>query len=203
MANSFLHWFDQAFHGKDGPAQFAKARLIRYADDFVIMARFMGRRITDWVEYVIEERLDLTINREKTSVVRLREQGESLDFLGYTFCYDRDLHGRDRRYLNRVPSKKSLLKARSRIRELTDKSRGFLPAGIVVRQLNDFLRGWSNYFRYGYPQKARRDLDRYVQERLIGFLKRRSQRPSKPPEGMSWYAYIYQRLGVIQLSRKR
>ena len=47
LANLYLHWMDKRFHGKDGPAQFAGAQLVRYADDFVILARYQGRCITD------------------------------------------------------------------------------------------------------------------------------------------------------------
>ena len=45
LANIYLHDFDRAFHGPDGPAQLANARLVRYADDFVVLARYMGPRI--------------------------------------------------------------------------------------------------------------------------------------------------------------
>ncbi len=79
---------------------------MRYADDFVVMARYQGVRIDEWISHQQEEWLGLTINREKTRVVRL-ERGESLDFLGFTLRYDRDLLGRDRCYLNVMPSKKA------------------------------------------------------------------------------------------------
>jgi RNA-directed DNA polymerase len=108
LANIYLHWFDTVFYRPDGPAQWAKAKLVRYADDFVVMARFIDRRITGWIEQKLEGWLDLQINREKTRVVNVRDQGASLDFLGYTFRMDRDLHGRNHRYLNLFPSKKGL-----------------------------------------------------------------------------------------------
>ena len=59
LANSFLHWFDRSFFSKDGPATWAKARLVRYADDFVVMARFIDERITGFIEEKIERRLGL------------------------------------------------------------------------------------------------------------------------------------------------
>src|SRR5215218_8554644 len=49
LANLYLHWFDTVFHRPAGPGTWAKARLVRYADDFVIMARYVGGRITGWV----------------------------------------------------------------------------------------------------------------------------------------------------------
>ncbi|MEI8311994.1 MAG: hypothetical protein WCH98_14690, partial [Verrucomicrobiota bacterium] len=100
-----LHWFDKAFHAKDGPAH-AKAVLVRYADDFVVMARYAGGDLQRFIGEKIEGWLGLKIKREKTRVVNLRGEGETLDFLGYSFRLDRDLHGRDRKYWNMHPSKK-------------------------------------------------------------------------------------------------
>jgi len=89
LANVYLHWFEKAFYGKDGPAHWARAKLVRYADDFVILARWQTRRLRDRVESQWEGRFRLTINRKKTRVVNLRRPGASLDFLGFTFRYDR------------------------------------------------------------------------------------------------------------------
>ena len=72
LANVHLHWFDRALHGRHGPGQWAHARLVRYVDDFVILARYAGGRITQWVEHTLQQRLGLTINREKTRVVQVR-----------------------------------------------------------------------------------------------------------------------------------
>ena len=99
LANIYLHWFEKAFHRPEGPANWAQAKLVRYADDFVILARYVGDRLTQWIESQLEGRFRLTINRKKTRVVNLRQPGATLDFLGFTFRYDRDLHGRDHRYL--------------------------------------------------------------------------------------------------------
>ena len=97
LANIYLHWFDRVFHGKDGPARWANAVLVRYADDFVIMARYAGGDLQRFIGEKIEGWLGLKINREKTRVVNLRGEGETLDFPGYSFRLDRDLHGRDRK----------------------------------------------------------------------------------------------------------
>jgi RNA-directed DNA polymerase len=199
LANSFLHWFDRAFHGTKGPATWANARLVRYADDFVVMAKYVGSRISDWIESVLQDRLGLEINQDKTSVVNVADDGATLDFLGYSFRFDESLYGTGPKYLNRFPSKKSMAKAREAIRELTATRFGGLPIGLVVRRLNRYLIGWSNYFGRGYPRHAFRAVNDYVQLRMWHHLRRRSQRSLKPPEGMSWYTFIYERLGVIQL----
>jgi len=196
LANLYLHWFDVKFHRADGPGRWANARLVRYADDFVVMARYQGARIDEWLSCQLEDWLGLTINREKTSVVRVH-RGESLDFLGFTFRFDRDLHGRNRSYLNVTPSKKSLSKAREAIREKTGPRMCYKPSPAIVEDLNTFLRGWCGYFTFGYPRKAFRDLGHYTRQRMITHLNRRSQRKYSRPKGMSHYQYL-QKLGLFR-----
>lgn len=94
LANIYLHWFDKVFHRSDGPARWAAATLVRSADDCGGMARHQGERLTSFMEAKLEDWMGLKINREKTRIVNLNEEGASLDFLGFTFRYDRDLRGR-------------------------------------------------------------------------------------------------------------
>jgi RNA-directed DNA polymerase len=93
LGNLYPHWFDKQFHRADGPSQWAGAKLVRYADDFVVLARYQGSPLTEWIESKLEGWLGLEINREKTRVVRLNEEGASLDFLGFTFRYYDDCKG--------------------------------------------------------------------------------------------------------------
>ena len=198
LANIYLHWFDKKFHRRDGPANWAKARLTRYADDFVIQARYQGSRLKQWIEGQLEGWLGLVINREKTRTIQLREEGATLDFLGYTFRYEDDLKGRPWRYLNLFPSKKALDKEREKIRELTGPKQCFKPVSELVEELNEHLAGWKNYFKVGYCRREFRKINYFVQCRMIRQLHRRSQRGYKLPKGTSVYAYLNQ-LGVIQL----
>jgi RNA-directed DNA polymerase len=198
LANLFLHYFDKVMHGKDGPCQWANAKLIRYADDFVIVAKYTGKRIINFAESFIEGRMGLKINREKTSVKSLLEPGTSLDFLGFTLRYDKDLKGRPKRYLNVTPSKKTLQRARDEIRSMTGPSRAFKPLAELIDELNAYLGGWSNYFRHGYPRKAFRQINSFTRTRLTRHLQRRSQRPFRPPAGISFYAYLDEK-GLVYL----
>jgi RNA-directed DNA polymerase len=193
LANIFLHWFDVHFTRE--PARWAGARLVRYADDFVVLARYQSERLQASVEGFIEGRMGLTINREKTRVVKLREKGASLDFLGFTFRYDRDLSGRDHRYLNIVPSKKSVAREKQRIRELTDHHHCFQPLSRMIATINRQTTGWKNYFNFGYPRKAMREINHFQTERLIRHMHRRSQRPMKPRDNES-YPGFFKRLGL-------
>jgi RNA-directed DNA polymerase len=189
LANLYLHWFDKVFNGTSGPRQFANARIVRYADDFVIMARYIGCQITDFAELMLEKRFGLQINREKTKCVNL-DKGESLNFLGFTYRFDRDLKGRNSFYLNIEPSVKSMQRERNAIREMTDSEMCFKPVREIIQDINIQCRGWANYFRYGYPRKAFRSINWYALLRLTKHLQRRSQRPMRPPKGVSFYMHL-------------
>lgn len=198
LANIYLHWFDKKFHRHDGPANWAKARLTRYADDFVIQARHQGSRLKGWIEGQLEGWLGLVINREKTRTIQLKEEGETLDFLGYSFRYEKDRQGRPWRYLSLFPSAKSLEKEREKIRELTGPKQCFKPVNELIEELNEHLAGWKNYFKVGYCRREVRKINYFVQCRMVRHLNRRSQRGYKLPKGISVYAYLNQ-LGLIQL----
>ncbi len=194
LANSYLHWFDRAFHSPTGPARWANAKLVRYADDFVVMARYQGGRLVAWIEDTLEKKMGLTINRDKTKVVNLRE-GARLDFLGYSFQYHRDLKGRSRRYLNVYPSKKALGKERAELKRKTSSRYCFMPIAVLIRSLNEHLDGWMNYFSFGYPRKTYRNLRWYLLSRMRNHLERRSQRPYRPPKGTNLEAHL-KRIGL-------
>jgi RNA-directed DNA polymerase len=201
LSNIYLHWFDKVFHRPDGPAQWATAKLVRYADDFVVLARYQSSQLTGFIESKLEQWMSLQLNREKTRIVHLRRSGASLDFLGYTFRYDRSGNGQPA-YLNVFPSKKALLKQRAAVRALTSSRYGFKPLPELLAGLNRSLQGWSAYFSYGYPGKAYRNLNYYVQQRLRIHLRRRSQRPYRAPEGVSLYAHL-RSLGLQALTQPR
>lgn len=190
MANAYLHWLDHAFHAPGGPARWANAKLVRYADDFVVMARYVGNRITDWLESTLEGRLDLTINREKTSIVNLSEPGATLDFLGFTLWYASDRYGGRHTYLRVEPSRKSLDRERAKLREMTSARQCFKPIPRLIREVVRQTRGWSNYFQFGFPRKAFREINWHVVNRLWRHLRRRSQRRYRPPSGTSFYRHL-------------
>ena len=195
LANVYLHWFDHLFERADGPSRWAGAKLVRYADDFVVMARYIGPRLTEWIEGKLEGWLGLTINREKTRVIRVTESGEYLDFLGYRFRHDRDLKGRARKYWNWEPSPKAQAREREALREMTGAGQGMTPVVELIERINRHRRGWSQYFSLGYPRKSYRKMNRFVEERLRFHLGRRSQRPWRPPEGVSVHDHL-QTLGL-------
>ena len=197
LANIFLHELDRQFYGPCGPARAIKARLVRYADDFVILARDIGARMMKYVGQVLQ-RLGLSLNRDKTRIVDLRKKGASLDFLGFTFRYDRCRFVAGGRYLNIVPSAKTLNRVRERLRGLTSrKVQWLLPE--VIGKVNRYLGGWSRYFGFGYPSRAFQKVNWYLQIRFRRFLRTRSQRRGQL-SGPSLYAALRAK-GLIYLQR--
>lgn len=198
LANVYLHWFDVFFHGPQGPAHWAKAKLVRYADDLVVLARYQGVQLRGWLERTLEQRMGLKVNREKTRVVALQEAGANLDFLGYSFAYRPDLKGRDHRYLSLCPAKKALASERQALREMTASKYSYKPLPILIDEINRHLRGWERYFGIGYPRMAFRHINAYVRLRLACHLRRRSQRRYRPPDDVSLYAHLKD-LGLVYL----
>lgn len=198
LANTYLHWFDKIFHRSDGPATWANAKLVRYADDFVVLARYQGLRLQEWIAGKLEGWMGLELNAEKTKIIRINEAGASLDFLGFTFRYDRDLKGRNWMYLNIFPSRKSMQREREKLRELTSPKMCFKPIPALIRELNTHLAGWANYFNYGYPRKSFREINWFVLRRVARHMRRRSQRRYRPPQGVTFYRHLRQK-GLIYL----
>jgi RNA-directed DNA polymerase len=201
LANVYLHWFEVLFHRPEGPGTWAGAKLVRYADDFVVLARHLGRRIINWIETTLEGRFRLTINRQKTRVVRMRQPQASIDFLGFTFRYERDWFGRGHRYLHVDPSRKAEARLRDKIRELTGPQWGWMPLPSMIGRLNQTLRGWRAYFRHGHPHRVFHRLQGYVYARLRRHLYRRSQRRYQPPENTTLPNHLL-KLGLVDLHRR-
>jgi RNA-directed DNA polymerase len=196
LANIYLHWFDKVFHSANGPVHWANARLVRYADDLVVLARHQSERLREHIEDKLEKWLGLEINREKTRVVNVRE--ESLDFLGYTFRYERSLFYPGRQMLNMRPSKKAVQRQKDALRDLIGPRSRTVPVTELIGSINRQLRGWGNYFGRGYWRDAFHEINGYVLERLKTHLRNRSQRPFRVPDGQTHYHHL-QTLGLVQL----
>ncbi|WP_089727823.1 group II intron maturase-specific domain-containing protein [Candidatus Thiosymbion oneisti] len=73
------------------------------------------------------------------------------------------------------------------------------PAPKLIPPVNRQVRGWANDFDHGRSRPAFRAMNWFLQQRMVGHLKRRSQRPDRPPKGVTWYAHLYKQLGLVQL----
>jgi RNA-directed DNA polymerase len=144
------------------------ARVISYADDFVILSCGHADEALAWTKAVMTK-LGLTLNEVKTSVRDARQK--SFDFLGYTLG-PRYFPKGGKRYLGAVPSRKSVKRVKAKISELLVP--GNKGAWEDVRMgLNRVLRGWSNYFSYGSLNPAYQAVDLHVEDRVRNFLRKR------------------------------
>jgi RNA-directed DNA polymerase len=196
LSNIYLHWFDEVFH-RTRSAKAGIAKLVRFADDFVILAKDIRSNCYRFVEEKIEGWLGLIINKEKTKVIDLR-QGDELNFLGYVFRLHDDLKGRKHKYLHMGASKKAIDKEMETLRELTSKKYCYLPIPELIEKINEQLRGWKEYFSKGYPRMVYRKINWYARECIVKHLHKRSQRHYRSPDGVSYYKHVY-KLGLTYL----
>jgi len=174
LANVYLDALDEAWQ-RDWRHL---GRLVRYADDFVVLCR-TRRQAEEALERLREilGTLRLELHPHKTRLVELGLGKESFCFLGCTFRVVRS-HFTGKRYLYRWPSPQAMKSLRARIRALTDRRRraGMRDIREVTRDLNPLLRGWGNYFRTGNASQKFQQIDRYVTERLVRLLASRRHR---------------------------
>ena len=200
LANIFLHAFDAEWE-KSGTGE-----VVRYADDFVVLCRShqqaeqAQRRAT-----AILGDLGLSLHPDKTRVVDLREGREGFDFLG---CHFRarmsgklwEQKREVRYYLHRWPSVRSMKRARARVKALTARSQVGQQLPVVIARLNQFLRGWANYFRTGNAADKFVQLDRYVTWRLRRLLIKKRGRNLRAGQAGRWTAAWFHDQGLHKLS---
>lgn len=190
LANIYMHRFLRAWRQRDKGRQY-RARIISYADDFVIVSRGQAAAALTWTRQVMT-RIGLTLNDAKTSIRNART--ETFDFLGYTLGSARspvDGHW----YLAAKPSKKSLQRVKGAVRGVLA-SGNQQPWPQVVADLNRRLRGWANYFNYGSCAHAYDAVDHHVTAAVRQFLRRRHKVPTR---GARQFAAVYSEWGVLSL----
>src|SRR5215207_9371187 len=154
-------------HRKRGGATY---RIVRYADDFVIMVagtKAHADALWDEVAEVIAP-LGLRLSAEKSRVCHL---DEGFDFLGFRIQRRRK-KGTTNSSVYTYPSKKALLSIMAKVRALTKKERHHSPADLLGR-LNPVLRGWCAYFRHGVSKATSGYLDSFVWHRVTQWLLKR------------------------------
>ena len=145
--------------------------------------------------------MGLELKAAKTRIVHLREGGEGLVFLGFDHRRVRGERGyRHLRFLARWPSREAMQRARERIREITDRKRLRDPVEVIVQELNGFLPGWANYFRYGNSRLHFTQITTYALRRLARFVAKRHKR--RAGYGMIVVAFVSpNRMGLVNLDR--
>jgi group II intron reverse transcriptase/maturase len=172
-----------------------QARIVNYADDFVICCRGTGGKAHATMRAMMG-RLKLTVNETKTKLCRVPT--DTFDFLGYTFgrCYSPQ---NGRAFIGTRPMRKKVSRLCDTLREDTSRRRTLLPEDEIVGRLNRKLRGWANYFKLGPVSKSYRAVDTYVTYRLRRWLCTKHKVPGR---GTKQYPddYLYHTLGLVRLS---
>jgi hypothetical protein len=195
LANLYMRRFVLGWKTQ-GHQQRFQARIVNYADDFVICCRGTAETAMTAMRSMME-RLKLTVNERKTKLCRLPEQ--TFDFLGYTF--GRYYSGKTgRAYLCPQPSRKKIRQLCESLHEQTRRSTMQLDPKELVVRLNRRLRGWANYFSLGPVHKAYRAVDRYITARLRRWLCRKHGLRSPNTTAYS-YQYVYHELGLVHLPK--
>lgn len=139
-------------------------RLVRYADDFLILvwgSREHADAVRDEVASVLAP-MGLTLSEEKTFITHI---DEGFDFLGWHI--QRHLkRGTDRRYVYNYPSKKALNAVKEKVKKICRSSTN-LPFTALLHQLNPVLFGWCNYFRPGVSKVTFQYLNHYTWKRVF------------------------------------
>jgi RNA-directed DNA polymerase len=163
LANIALHVLDIEFHGRRNEL----GVLVRYADDFVVICSSRRQAETAWrrAEAVLSG-LGLWTHPDKTRVVNMFQGQDGFDFLGFHHRMRESPRVPGRFYLNRWPSTRAMNHIRQRIREITDRRYAAAPTEWVVERLNQTLRGWGAYFRWGNSNRKFNHIDAYVAFRL-------------------------------------
>jgi RNA-directed DNA polymerase len=194
LANRYMNRFLRHWRQRGRGAAY-QARVVNYADDFVILSRGHAAEALAWPRRVMT-RLGLTVNEAKTRIRDARR--ERFDFLGYTFGphrYRKDGHW----YVGASPSRESVQRLKSGIRAiLTPGNQAPWPS--VRDRLNATLRGWSSYFAHGTRLMAYRAADNYVDQSVRGFLVRRHKVPSRGTRRFP-ADRVFGELGVLRLRR--
>ena len=152
-------------------------RLVRYADDFVVMVggtREHAEALWDETSRVLAP-IGLRLSEEKTRVCHI---DEGFDFLGFRI-QRRSWRGRTgKRAVYTYPSKKALASVMGKVRTIT-RRRKHRTLADLLRLLNRVLRGWCNYFRHGVSARTFGYLDHFTWWRVVGWMRKRH-------DGLNW-----------------
>src|SRR5258708_8195705 len=142
------------------------ARIVNYADDFVILSVNKGQEAYEAMKQMMKK-LGLEVNEDKTRLCQVPE--ETFEFLGYRFgrCYSTKT---GRAYIGTRPSPKKVKGIMERISQKTGRATLKQEIAEKVRELNALVEGWGNYFSLGPVSKAYRAVDAHVRYRLRQWL---------------------------------
>lgn len=151
----------------------ATYRMVRYADDFVIVVhgtREHASKLREEVATVLQD-VGLQLSEEKTHITHI---DTGFDFLGFRIQRRRN-RSDGKRYVYTWPSRKSLRTIMTKTRAITRTGRDH-PLRVILYQLNRALRGWANYFRHGVSKSTFDYLRAFTWRRTINWIRRKHPR---------------------------
>lgn len=195
LANLYLHLLDRTWERR-GLQQRLGARIVRYADDIVVLCRRGSDKPMETLRRLIG-RLGLTLNETKTKIVKASEG--KFDFLGFSIWMGKSKRTGNR-YPHVQPSKKSLQRIKDRVTALTTRERTLVPIDLVVGAVNSTVRGWVGYFHFKNCSKAMEHVRGHVEERLRTHLRRRSKARNRA-EGYARFGNraLYEKYGLYKI----
>lgn len=193
LANIYLHVLDRIWRVKKVEERF-KARLIRYADDFVVLSQGPTERVLRGIKTVLRG-LELSLNEDKTRVIDAKKQ--RFDFLGFTLEVKRNPRT-GRRFPLITPSKEAMARIKAEIKALTCRNNLRLPQGVIIRKLNELVRGWTGYFYYGNCSRDLTKLKSFLDDRVRIYLRRKHAKKSRGYKDYP-YSYLYDNLGLYKI----
>lgn len=184
LANIYLHeldmWWWRKFESQTGWAKYQRrqqgrgmAKMTRYADDFLIL--WNGKRqdalaLKQELKEFLWNELHLELSEEKTHVTHIQE---GFDFLGFHIRWETPKNKKP--WLRVTPTQANIRRFRSRIKELTRRGTTFMTADWRFKTLNRILRGWGNYYRHVSFTHDAKELDWWVNQRILLWLKKKHQ----------------------------
>jgi len=144
-------------------------RIVRYADDFVLMVsgdRHHAEALREEVPAVLAP-LGLRLSPEKTRVVHI---DEGFVFLGFTIRRMRK-RGTRKHHVYTTPSKKAIQAIKDKVKAKTCRSTRHQELDKLILSLNRSLRGWANYFRYGVSKAVFNAVDSHAWSRLMRWIR--------------------------------
>ncbi|GAB3165966.1 group II intron reverse transcriptase/maturase [Myceligenerans halotolerans] len=167
------HW-ERTKRRRQGGANY---RLVRYADDFLILVsgtRQNAEQVRDEVAGVLAT-MGLRLSSEKTLITHI---DKGLDFLGWRIQRQVKKDGKGKQHVYTYPSKKALQAVKAKVKAICRQNTN-LPLDVLLHRLNPVLRGWTTYFRPGVSSATFQYLSHYAWQRTLAWIRRKHR-------GMNW-----------------
>jgi len=195
LSNLYLHLLDRIWEGRQLQQRLG-ARIVRYADDIVVLCRKGGEQPMAVLRQVLE-RMGLTLNEVKTR--RIDAYKGKFDFLGFAIWMAKS-RNTGKHYAHVQPSKKSLKSIKDRITQMTARTRTVIPLARLVNEVNAVVRGWVGYFHWRNCSRALAHVQWHLEERLRTHLRNRHKvRDRKTGYLRFTYRDLYGKYGLYKV----